>query len=74
MLRVREEANAPAAQGGIIENHTTDLDCQAHLDPDGECLVCHVVAGEPCLHCGRQSFHADHCPEADWVADVVQVP
>jgi hypothetical protein len=47
--------------------HTVDTDCRPHLNEHGECTVCGVVAGDPCRYCSRESFHADHCPEADTI-------
>lgn len=65
MVRVETEVRSPAGIGGKPKAHTVDTDCRPHLDGHGACTVCGVVAGDPCQFCSRESFHADHCPEAE---------
>jgi hypothetical protein len=67
MVRVETEVLSPAGSDGKPKAHTVDTDCRPHLNGHGECTVCGVVAGDPCRYCSRESFHADHCPEADTI-------
>ena len=46
-----------------MATHTTDGDCEGHLDDDGTCMVCGVYHGDPCAFCGGRGFHrTDDCP------------
>ncbi len=40
--------------------HHTDDDCTVL---NGECIVCHVTHGDPCVSCGGRGFHADDCAD-----------
>lgn len=35
--------------------------CEAVLDVDGVCPVCHVHHGEACPDCGRRGYHMSWC-------------
>lgn len=56
---------APAAR------HERDEDCS--LGDDGECVVCGVWHGDPCLLCDGRGFHREHCPASDDTAMVAEV-
>ncbi len=43
------------------EFHTTDSDCTI---VDGECAICLVVHGDPCLRCGGTGYHAFEASES----------
>lgn len=43
--------------------HTQDQDCIPNAD--GECLLCHTVAGDPCPACAGVRFHLVGCPMSD---------
>jgi len=40
-------------------SHTEDADCT--LDANGECTICHVLHGDPCMDCGGRGFHKRDC-------------
>jgi rubrerythrin len=46
--------------------HQQDADCTLSPpseDSAQECIVCHVVHGDPCPKCGGRGFHKPSCPE-----------
>lgn len=43
-----------------IEQHHRDEDCTPA--PDGTCIICGVLHGEPCPGCGAHAFHHENCP------------